>query len=147
MKKVSPILRILGIVLCFLIPFNIISQDNSNIEKEIFNKINNYRVKIGKSKFTFNDSLVKSCRSHSNSMGINYKLEHVKNLSEVGANAEIIQLNYTTGRTFIETSDDVLDVFLDSPSHKKIIEGIYNQISIGVFVTKDEDLWVTIRFK
>jgi uncharacterized protein YkwD len=136
MKNASPILRILGIVLCFLIPINIISQDNSNLEKEIFNKINNYRVKIGKSKFTFNDSLVKSCRSHSNSMGINYKLEHVKNLSEVGANAEII-----------ETSDDVLDIFLDSPSHKKIIEGIYNQISIGVYVTKDEDLWVTIRFK
>ncbi|MFM7299835.1 MAG: CAP domain-containing protein, partial [Crocinitomicaceae bacterium] len=127
------------------IPTHLLSQDNSNLEKEIFNKINNYRVKIGKSKFIYNDSLVKSCRSHSNSMGINYKLEHVKNLNEVGANAEIIQLNYTNGRNIIETSTDVLDIFLDSPSHKKIIEGSYKQISIGVYVSEDEDLWVTIR--
>ncbi|MFM7474008.1 MAG: CAP domain-containing protein [Crocinitomicaceae bacterium] len=128
-----------------LIPTHLLSQDNSNLEKEIFNKINNYRVKIGKSKFIYNDSMVKSCRSHSNSMGINYKLEHVKNLSEVGANAEIIQLNYTDGRTLVEISSDVLEIFLDSPPHKKIIEDGYKQISIGVYVSEDEDLWVTIR--
>ncbi|MFM7637415.1 MAG: CAP domain-containing protein [Crocinitomicaceae bacterium] len=128
-----------------LIPTHLLSQDNSNLEKEIFKKINNYRVKMGKSKFIYNDSLVKSCRSHSNSMGINYMLEHVKNLSEVGAKAEIIQLNYTDGRNIIDTSTDVLDVFLDSPSHKKIIEGSYKHISIGVYVSEDEDLWVTIR--
>lgn len=146
MKKMLLILKTFGIVLCLLIPTSLVSQYNSNLEKEIFNKINNYRVKIGKSKFIYNDSLVKSCRSHSNAMGINDKLEHVKNLSEVGANAEIIQLNYTDGRNFVETSTDVLDIFLDSPSHKKIIESGYKQISIGVYLSEDEDLWVTIRF-
>ncbi|MFM7662314.1 MAG: hypothetical protein ACKO6A_06590, partial [Bacteroidota bacterium] len=80
MKNILLIVKTYGIVLCMLIPTHLLSQDNSNLEKEIFNKINNYRVKIGKSKFIYNDSLVKSCRSHSNSMGINYKLEHVKNL-------------------------------------------------------------------
>ncbi len=79
-------------------------------------------------------------------MGINNNLEHVKSLSQVGANAEIIQLNYTDGRTDEEIAIDVLEIFIDSQVHKKIIEGYYSQISVGIFITADEDLWLTIRF-
>lgn len=126
--------------------FQLFSQDTASVEKEIFNKINGYRVKLGKTKLTYNTTMVKGCRSHSVFMGKNNKLAHVKSLSEVGASAEIIQLNYTDGRTNSEIGIDVLDIFIDSPSHKKILEGDYKQISVGIYITSDDDLWVTIRF-
>jgi uncharacterized protein YkwD len=130
-------------MICFFCSF---AHDTTSVEKEIFNKINNYRIELGKSKLTYDVSKVESCRSHSRLMGINNNLEHVKSLSQVGANAEIIQLNYTDGRTDEEIAIDVLEVFIDSLAHKKILEGAYHQISVGVFITEDEDLWVTIRF-
>ncbi|MBM3186153.1 MAG: hypothetical protein FJZ67_07620 [Bacteroidetes bacterium] len=145
MKNLFLTLRFIGFVFFLLITTNLTAQDHSNLEKEIFKQINKYRTKIGQAKFTYNPSLVISCRNHSKSMGVNSKLEHVKNFGEVGANAEIIQLNYTDGRSLVEVSTDVLEIFLDSPPHKKIIEDGYKQISIGVYVSEDEDLWVTIR--
>lgn len=126
--------------------FQLFCQDTSNVEKEIFNKINNYRVNLGKTKLTYNSTMVRGCRNHSKFMGTNNSLVHVKSLSDVGASAEIIQLNYTDGRTNSEIGVDVLDIFVDSPSHKKIIEAGYKQISVGVYITSDKDLWVTIRF-
>lgn len=146
MNNFSCKLQTFAITFCLLIPNFLISQDTSKLEKEIYKQINNYRIKIGEPKFIYNNSKVQSCRNHSKFMGTKNSLEHVKNLSNVGANSEIIQLNYTDGRTINETSKDVLDIFLDSPPHKKIIEGDYKEISIGVYITDDEDLWVTIRF-
>jgi uncharacterized protein YkwD len=146
MYRFTLILKKIGIVLCLLIPNYLISQDTSKIEKEIFKQINNYRIKIGEPKFIYISSKVQSCRNHSKFMGTKNSLEHVKNLSKVGANSEIIQLNFTYGRTLNEIGIDVLDIFLDSPPHKKIIEGDYKEISIGVYITEDKDLWVTIRF-
>ena len=126
--------------------FQLFCQDTSSVEKEIFNKINNYRVNLGKTKLTYNSTMVRGCRNHSKFMGTNNSLVHVKSLSDVGASAEIIQLNYTDGRTNSEIGVDVLDIFVDSPSHKNIIEAGYKQISVGVYITSDKDLWVTIRF-
>jgi hypothetical protein len=79
-------------------------------------------------------------------MGKSGKLQHVANLSKVNALAEIIQLNYTLGRTENETALDILDIFIDSEPHKKIIESNYKDISVGVFITSEDDIWVTVRF-
>jgi uncharacterized protein YkwD len=65
------IVKTFGIVICMLIPTHLLSQDNSNLEKEIFKQINKYRTKIGQAIFTYNPSLVISCRNHSKSMGVN----------------------------------------------------------------------------
>jgi uncharacterized protein YkwD len=122
------------------------SIDTLQVEKEIYNKINSYRAKIGKSKLAYAPQNVRSCRKHSISMGTSVKLQHVESLSEVSALAEIIQINYTLGRTENETAQDVLDIFIDSTPHKKIIESNYKEISVGVFITTDDDIWVTVRF-
>jgi hypothetical protein len=79
-------------------------------------------------------------------MGKSGKLQHVASLSKVNALAEIIQLNYTLGRTENETALDILDIFIDSEPHKKIIESNYKDISVGVFITSEDDIWVTVRF-
>jgi nitrous oxidase accessory protein NosD len=79
-------------------------------------------------------------------MGKSGKLQHVASLLKVNAPAEIIQLNYTLGRTENETALDILDIFIDSEPHKKIIESNYKDISVGVFITSEDDIWVTVRF-
>lgn len=103
------------------------AHDTTSVEKEIFNKINKYRIELGKSKLTYDVSKVESCRSHCRFMVLNNKLEHVKSFSQVCANAEIIQLNYTDGRTDEEIAKDVLEIFIDSPAHKKILQAICKQ--------------------
>jgi hypothetical protein len=79
-------------------------------------------------------------------MGVNWDLIHVSSLQEVNARAEIIQLNTTMNINEIEAGQSVLDIFVKSLPHKKIIESDYNEISVGVFITSDDDLWVTVRF-
>jgi uncharacterized protein YkwD len=79
-------------------------------------------------------------------MGVNWDLIHVSSLQEVNARAEIIQLNTTMNINEIEAGQSVLDIFVKSFPHKKIIESDYKEISVGVFITADDDLWVTVRF-
>jgi uncharacterized protein YkwD len=122
------------------------SIDTLKVEKEIYNKINSYRAKIGKSKLAYAPQNVQSCRKHSLYMGVNWDLIHVSSLQEVNARAEIIQLNTTMNINEIEAGQSVLDIFVKSLPHKKIIESDYNEISVGVFITSDDDLWVTVRF-
>jgi hypothetical protein len=79
-------------------------------------------------------------------MGTNWILVHVSSLEEVNARAEIIQLNTTMNQNEIQAAKSVLDIFIKSLPHKKIIESDFKEISIGVFLTADDDLWVTVRF-
>jgi hypothetical protein len=79
-------------------------------------------------------------------MGNNWILVHVSNLKEVSAQAEIIQLNTTMTQNETQTAKSVLDIFINSLPHKQIIESNFKEISVGVYTTADEDLWVTVRF-
>jgi uncharacterized protein YkwD len=133
-------------LLTILSSFYSFSIDTLKVEKAIFNEINSYRVKIGKSSLKYATQSVQSCRKHSLVMGKSGKLQHVASLSKVNALAEIIQLNYTLGRTENEKALDILDIFIDSEPHKKIIESNYKDISVGVFITSEDDIWVTVRF-
>ena len=90
--------------------------------------------------------MVKSCREYSYFMGKNDNLVHVKDIMSVNASAEIIQQTYIDEQTHSELATSVLNNFLSSPSHKKNIESKYIKISVGVFIGKDESIWVTIRF-
>ena len=73
------------------------------------------------------------------------KLIHVKDIDSVNASAEIIQQTYSDEQTNSEIAKSVLDDFLNSPSHKKIIDTQYKKVSVGIH-KKGEEIWVTIRF-
>ena len=134
------------IILFTFLSFFTWSQDTTSIEKEIFNKITTYRSKKNLNKLLYNCDMVKSCREYSYFMGKNDNLVHVKDIMSVNASAEIIQQTYIDEQTHSELATSVLNNFLSSPSHKKIIESKYIKISVGVFIGKDESIWVTIRF-
>lgn len=122
------------------------SQDTTSIENEIFNKITSHRSKKNLNKLLYNYDMVKSCRNHSYFMGKNNNLVHVKDIMSVNASAEIIQQTYIDEQTNSELATSVLNAFLNSPSHKKIIESKYVKISVGIYIGEDESVWITIRF-
>ena len=135
-------LLMLAVMYCF----SVHSIDTLKLEQAIFNQINLYRVNNGLPKCTYSPQQVRSCRNHSLYMGTNWILVHVSSLEEVNARAEIIQLNTTMNQNEIQAAKSVLDIFIKSLPHKKIIESDFKKISIGVFITADDDLWVTVRF-
>jgi uncharacterized protein YkwD len=140
----SFIMKNLLFVIFSLFCVHVLGQDTTMLEKTIFDRINTHRVKIGKSELTYNNDMVVSCRKHSRYMGKTDNLVHVKNLGE--ASAEIIQMTYIMDMTNSEVANEVLQNFINSPSHKKIVESNYNRCSVGIFIDVDQSLWVTIRF-
>jgi len=122
------------------------SQDTTMLEKSIFDRINTHRTKIGKTKYVYNNSMVGSCRKHSRYMGKTDNLVHVQDLESVNAGGEIIQMTYINDMTNSEVANEVLKNFLNSPSHKKLIESSYTKCTVGVFINNDGSLWITIRF-
>ena len=131
-------------VIFSLICTQVLGQDTTLLEKAIFDRINTHRTKLGKAKYVYDNTIVTSCRKHSRYMGKTDNLVHVKVLNN--ASAEIIQMTYVTEMTNAEVASEVLKNFLNSPSHKKLVESNYTKCSVGVFIGNDESLWVTIRF-
>jgi len=131
-------------VIFSLICTQVFGQDTTLLEKSIFDRINTHRTKLGKKKYVYDHSIVASCRKHSRYMGKTDNLVHVKNLNN--AVAEIIQVTYITDMTNTEIANEVLQNFLNSPSHKEIVESNYTKCSVGVFIGNDDSLWITIRF-
>jgi uncharacterized protein YkwD len=133
-------------MLAVMYSFSAHSIDTLKLEQAIFNQINQYRVNNGLPKCTYSAQQVRLCRNHSLYMGTNWILVHVSSLEEVNARAEIIQLNTTMNQNEIQAAKSVLDIFIKSLPHKKIIESDFKEISVGIYITSDDDLWVTVRF-
>jgi uncharacterized protein YkwD len=134
-----------NILILFVILTNLCFSQDTLLENEIFKKINIHQNKKGLKSLNYNKEQVKSCREHSKYMSINNLLEHVKDIDKVNASAEIIQQTYSDEQTNSEIAKSVLQSFLNSPSHKKIIETQYTKISVGIFKNKEE-IWITVRF-
>lgn len=134
-----------NILILFVILTNLCFSQDPLLENEIFKKINTHQNKKGLKFLSYNKEQVKSCREHSKYMSINNLLVHVKDINKVNASAEIIQQTYSNEQTNSEIAKSVLQSFLNSPSHKKIIETQYTKISVGIF-KNGEEIWITIRF-
>jgi uncharacterized protein YkwD len=74
----------------------------------------------------------------------NNELEHDPNL---GYQSEIIQKANSYGFTEDELAKKILNNFLNSPSHKELIDENSRKIGIGIITTKENYSWVTIRFE
>ena len=68
---------LLFVVSCLIISGQAFSMDTLTLEKEIYNKINNYRKAKGLTKLSYLSENVESCRAHSRRMGDQGQLFHV----------------------------------------------------------------------
>lgn len=133
-------------ILFLLISFISSSQIMSPLESEILNVLKNYKIKFNKNSVVINKEMSESCRQHSIFMGSTGNLNHVSDFTKVIGKSEIIQQNHNFMRTDKEIAQSVLDVFLNSPSHKKLLEENSKQIGVGVYVDSEGLVWVTVRF-
>lgn len=144
-------------VLFLLFSFIVTSQSLITIENEIFNTINNYKIKFNKNCVVINHDMSKSCEEHSVLMGTTEDLKHVSDFTKIIGKSEIIQYVVHSNNDFNKLSQKILINFLNSPSHKKNIEETSTLMGVGVYMKKIEtvidsetftsyEVWVTIRF-
>jgi uncharacterized protein YkwD len=79
-------------------------------------------------------------------MGTTGDLKHISDFTKVIGKTEIIQQNHNFMRTNKEIAKSVLEVFLNSPSHKKMLEENSKQMGVGIYVDSEGLVWVTVRF-
>ncbi|HEY8399757.1 MAG TPA: CAP domain-containing protein [Cytophagaceae bacterium] len=107
------------------------------LEKEIQHLINNHRRSIGKAPLEFRYELFAAAKAHSSFMANHQVLTHegfserVSTIRTIlgasGGSAENIAYGYTSAKA-------VVNSWLNSPGHKKNIEGDYNVTGIGIAV-------------
>jgi uncharacterized protein YkwD len=120
------------------------------METEILANINKYRVEKGLPVLVANDKIEKAAITHSHDMaegkiplghdGFNERMAVLmKALAPANACAE----NVADGAT---TADEVVNLWLHSPGHRKNIEGNYNLTGIGVVADKNGKKYYTQIF-
>ena len=133
MKTIKTLLLVLLPIISFC--------QTSDIENAIYNEINNYKKKQNNS-LVLNQELSSVSRKHSIHMEKTNELEHDYSIYE----EEIVQRTNNVNRTNSDVAKVVLNNFLNSPSHKEIIENKHHKIGVGVVIDNLGYVWVTIRF-
>jgi uncharacterized protein YkwD len=122
------------------------SQDVKLLESEIYSVFKKHKVSLNNNAVILNAKMSESCRDHSRLMYEYGDLFHVESFDTILGTSEIIQQNHNLMRTNKEVANAVLKAFLDSPSHKEILEQKSKEIGIGVYVDSKNLVWVTVRF-
>jgi uncharacterized protein YkwD len=138
----------IGFMLMLLIAS--ITVQAQSLENEILNLVNQHRIRKHLEPLAFNKDIEKAAFKHSKDMakgkvpfghtGFDERMDDLmKNLK--GANAAAENVAYGP-----ETAAGVVEMWLNSPGHKKNIEGKYNLTGIGTSRSKDGTLYFTQIF-
>jgi uncharacterized protein YkwD len=126
------------------------ASSNKDFIADILKYVNEHRRSIGLNALTMNDVICKEAETHSKNMasgrvpfshnGFDGRTSRIKaKLKNVNAWAENVAFGPATAR-------DVVDLWLNSPGHRKNIEGSYNLTGIGIAQGKDGTLYYTQIF-
>lgn len=120
------------------------SQNVSSLEKEIHKAVNTYKLKTSKTSVALDSTLSAQSRAHTRFMVETQELEHAEYIK---ARGEIIQRTNNIDCTEAQVAKKVLTNFLNSPSHKEILDLEITKIGVGVVVEESGYVWVTIRVR
>jgi len=120
------------------------SQNVSSLEKEIHKAVNTYKLKTSKTSVALDSALSAQSRAHTRFMAETQELEHAEYIK---ARGEIIQRTNNIDCTEAQVAKKVLTNFLNSPSHKEILDLEITKIGVGVVVEESGYVWVTIRVR
>lgn len=135
-------MKTLFFILLTFLPFVGFTQ-TSPLEEKIYELILFYKGKFNGNIIVLDQTLSSECRNHSVLMGSTNNLSHDYKMT---SNGEIIQRTNNIGCTDDQVAQKVLNNFLGSKVHKDIIESSSKVIGVGVFIDKNNYVWVTIRF-
>ena len=124
------------------------SDSHSTLEAELFDLINTYRESIGLNEMVFESTTYYYAGLHTDYMIKKGNTSHAK----FGERAE--KISKRTGAVFVaenvarnyDTIEDAFDAWLDSPGHRKNIEGDYNYSAISIRPNSNGDLYFTQIF-
>lgn len=128
----------------------VLAQSKTTRVEEIYNLVNKYRVKKGLRSLTMNEAICREAAKHSRNMangtvsfghdGFN---DRFKKLTAAipGANAMGENVAYSMG-----DAEHVVDNWLNSPPHKKNIEGDYDLTGVGIAVSSSGQVYYTQIF-
>lgn len=156
MKKINTLLNSTLIALVFCLSQQTIAAPithaaiDANDQEIILKDINTYRSKNGLPPLTMNKLISKEAENHSHNMATNqipFSHDGFKNrmqqlfacFKQANAIAENIAYVYTDTKS-------VVNVWINSPGHRKNIEGNYNLTGIGIAHSKDGKIFVTQIF-
>ena len=153
MKKIKiGFTSVLVILAICLFQSAIAARSDADVQKSILDDINSYRVKHGLSQLKINAEISLEAKKHSQDMALNvvpfgHKLikERMHRLFGEFKRPRGIAENvaYTSsGRG----ADELVRLWLNSPGHRRNIEGNYNLTGIGVVRDKDGGVYATQIF-
>ncbi len=131
-------------LLFLALPLMGISQNVSTLEQEIHKAVNSYKQKTRKTSVALDSALSAQSRAHTRFMVETQELEHAE---FINARGEIIQRTNNIDCTEAQVAKKVLTNFLNSPSHKEILDLEIVKIGVGVVVEDSGYVWVTIRVR
>ncbi|KQC30786.1 CAP domain-containing protein [Flagellimonas eckloniae] len=113
--------------------------DPVQMEKDLFDLVNDYRVSVGSSKLQSSPTSYKYAEAHNNYMISKNKLSHdnfESRASGIASEINAVDVSENVAR-FYSTAELTLDGWLKSASHKEAIEGEYTHTTLSVQLDKE----------
>jgi uncharacterized protein YkwD len=130
--------------------YNVSAADIKSLQTDILKLVNQHRAKLGLRKLQMNDVATAEAAKHSADMakgrtgfghsGFDSRMKNIK--QKVGG-------VYATGENVAYgkiDAEEVMDMWLHSPGHKKNIEGNFSLMGIGIAQSRDGYLYFTQIF-
>ncbi|MEO9512280.1 MAG: CAP domain-containing protein [Flavobacteriaceae bacterium] len=113
--------------------------DSAQMEKDLFDLVNDHRTSIGFSKLQSSSTSYKYAQEHNNYMISKNKLSHdnfESRASGIASEINAVDVSENVAR-FYSTAELTLDGWLKSNSHKEAIEGDYTHATLSVQLDKE----------
>ncbi len=131
-------------------PLSISSIKTTDLERSVFEQINEYRLSQGLPKLTLNTSITHQARIHSLDMA-NGKIPFSHHGFEKRVNS--VSIRYTSAaenvafnQGYTDPAQKAVTGWLNSPGHLKNLRGNYNLTGIGVAVNSQGEVYLTQIF-
>lgn len=132
------------------VTFDVTNADIKSLQNDILKLVNQHRAKLGLNALQMNDAATAEATIHSSDMakgrtgfghdGFDNRMKHLnQKLGMLRATGE----NVAYGKI---GAAEVMNMWLNSPGHKKNIEGDFSMMGIGIVQSKDGYLYFTQIF-
>lgn len=126
------------------------TADIKSLQNDILKLVNQHRAKLGLNALQMNDAATAEATKHSADMakgrmafGHDGFDDRMKNLNQKLGNLRATGENVAYGKI---DAAEVMDMWLNSPGHKKNIEGNFSEMGIGIAKSKSGYLYFTQIF-
>lgn len=120
----------------------------TSIEKEVMQAVNEYRTSIGLNSLDFSAVAYKYAKEHNDYMigeGIISHDNFDKRASDLSVEAKADYVSENLGMEF-KNAADILEAWKNSPTHKKVMEGSFSYTAVGVSADENGTLYFTQLF-